>query len=312
MYHTPVLLEESLDGLNIRVGIYIDFTFGGGGHSAGILERMKRGRLIAFDRDPEAGQNKIKDTRLLFVKGNFRYARNYLRYYGIEYIDGALADLGVSSHQFDVPARGFSFRHDTGLDMRMNQESGKTAPDILHDYTESELTFLFRRYGEVKNAPRLAALICASRKKQRLDTTASFLAAIEDCIPAKNRQKYLARVFQALRMEVNGEMDALAALLGGLPGFMKQGARLVVITYHSLEDRMVKNYMRSGNVEGRISKDFYGNTLSLFRPVNRNIIIAGEKELERNPRSRSAKLRIGERTAAETTGPKSRTEAGKE
>jgi 16S rRNA (cytosine1402-N4)-methyltransferase len=297
MYHRPVLLEESLDGLSIQEGgTYIDLTYGGGGHSAGILERLGNGRLIAFDQDPEAEDQTLKDKRLLFIRGNFRYAKNYLRFHGIKTIDGALADLGVSSHQFDVAERGFSFRYDSEMDMRMNQDSEVKAADILKNYSEGELRDLFRRYGEVKNASRLASVICSSRQTQKLDTTTGFLEAIAECIPEKNRQKYLARVFQALRIEVNQEMESLKEMMEGVSGYMRKGSRFVVITYHSLEDRIVKNYFRSGNMDGELKKDFYGNVESPFKPVNRNVILPGAEELEQNPRARSAKLRIAEKT----------------
>ena len=296
MYHRPVLLEESLNGLAIQKGgTYIDFTYGGGGHSAGILERLGKGLLIAFDQDPDAQDNAIKDERLLFIRGNFRYVRNYLHYHGITSVDGALADLGVSSHHFDEAERGFSFRHDSVIDMRMNPESGRTAADILNNYREDELRDLFRRFGEVKNAGKLASVICDSRREQKLETTKRFLEAIGACIPEKNSQKYLARVFQALRIEVNAELESLIEMLDGLSGFMPGGSRFAVITYHSLEDRIVKNYFRTGNAEGDIKKDFYGNVESPFRPVNRNVIQPSAQEVGENPRARSAKLRIAEK-----------------
>ena len=296
MYHRPVLLEESLIGLDIRKGgTYIDFTFGGGGHAAGILERLGKGRLIAFDQDPDAEENAMKDERLLFIRGNFRYVRNFLRFHGITSIDGALADLGVSSHHFDVAERGFSFRFDSNIDMRMNPESNKTGADVLNKYTEEKLRDLFRRYGEVKNAGKLASAICSSRRKHKLETTGQLLEAIEGCVPGKSKQKYLARVFQALRIEVNAELDSLDEMLEGVSGFMRKGSRFVVITYHSLEDRIVKNYFRTGNVNGVVKKDFYGNVESPFIPVNKNVIQPGAIEIEQNPRARSAKLRIAEK-----------------
>ena len=296
MYHRPVLLEESLDGLNIRKGgTYIDFTFGGGGHSAGILERLGNGRLVAFDQDPESEEKAIEDKRLLFIRGNFRYVRNYLRFHGIQSIDGALADLGVSSHQFDVAERGFSFRHDSKIDMRMNPESGNSAADVLQNYSQDRLRDLFRRYGEVRNAGKLASMISSRRREHKLETTGQLLDAIEACIPDKNRSKYLARVFQALRIEVNAELDSLKEMLEGVSHAMRTGSRLVVITYHSLEDRMVKNFFRTGNVAGELNKDFYGNVMSHLRPVNRNVIQPGDEEIRQNPRARSAKLRIAEK-----------------
>lgn len=296
MYHRPVLLEESLDGLGIQTGgTYIDFTFGGGGHSAGILERLGKGKLIAFDQDPDAERNAMKDRRLLFIRGNFRYVQNYLRFHGITSINGALADLGVSSHHFDVAERGFSFRFDSKIDMRMNPESVKTAADVLNQYPEEKLRDLFRRYGEVKNAGKLASVICFSRRQRKMEKTEHFLEAIRECIPERGNRKYLARVYQALRIEVNAELESLAEMLEGVSGFMRKGSRLAIISYHSLEDRMAKNYFRSGNVEGVLKKDFYGNVDRPFVPVNRSVIQPGEKEIEQNPRARSAKLRIAEK-----------------
>ncbi|MCK4852962.1 MAG: 16S rRNA (cytosine(1402)-N(4))-methyltransferase RsmH [Bacteroidales bacterium] len=296
MYHRPVLLEESLDGLNIQAGgTYLDFTYGGGGHSSAILERLGDGKLIAFDQDPDAEKNKIKDKRLLFIRGNFRYVRNYLRYYGITSIHGALADLGLSSHHIDVAERGFSFRFDSKIDMRMNPEAAKSAVDILNQYPEKALKILFFRYGELKNAGRLAGAVCKARSKQKIFTTGQFMEAIQDCIPVRGQQKYLAKVFQALRIEVNEELESLKQMLEQVVSFMNKGSRLVIITYNSLEDRMAKNFFRSGNVKGTIQKDFYGNIVSPFRQVNRKILQPGLEEIERNPRARSAKLRIAEK-----------------
>jgi 16S rRNA (cytosine1402-N4)-methyltransferase len=296
MYHNPVLLEESVKGLNVRRGgTYVDLTFGGGGHSAQILKTMGKGRLIAFDQDADAEGNLPDDERLLFIRGNFRYVKNYLRFHGIRQIDGALADLGVSSHHFDVEERGFSFRTDNTLDMRMNQDAEKTAGDVLNRYEQNDLRNLFYRYGEIRNAGCLANAVCTWRGQQELHTSGQFLDAIRDCIPVKNRQKYLARVFQALRIEVNDELRSLEEMLENITVFLSKGARLVMITYHSLEDRIVKNFFRSGNVEGKTEKDHYGNVLSPLKPVNRNVIIPGEEEIARNPRARSAKLRIAEK-----------------
>ncbi len=296
MYHRTVLLQESLNGLNVQEGgTYIDFTFGGGGHASGILEILGNGMLVAFDQDPDAGKNVPEDERLLFIRGNFRYVRNYLRFYGITSINGALADLGVSSHHIDVAERGFSFRRDSKIDMRMNPEASLTAEDILNDYPEGSLTDLFRRYGEIGNAEMLAGAVVSFRKQRRLETTGQLLEAIGNCLPGKNRQKYLAKVFQSLRIEVNAELDALSEMLEGVSGFMPGGSRFVVITYHSLEDRIVKNFFRTGNPEGELKKDFYGNVERPFRPVNRNVIQPGPQEIEMNPRARSAKLRIAEK-----------------
>lgn len=296
MYHRPVLLEESLNGLNIQQGgTYIDFTYGGGNHSKAILERLGEGRLIAFDQDPDAEKNMLRDERLLFVRGNFRYVRNYLRYYGIKSIHGALADLGVSSHHFDEAERGFSFRFDSKIDMRMNPEAAKSAMDILDQYPEEDLKTLFSRYGELKNSGRLAGAVCSARMRNKIITTGQFVEAIQDCIPVRGQQKYLAKVFQALRIEVNDELESLKQMLEQTVRFMNKGARFVILSYHSLEDRLVKHFFRTGNVEGTIEKDFYGNVVSPLRQVNRNIIQPGLEETEQNPRARSAKLRIAEK-----------------
>ena len=296
MYHRPVLLEESLNGLNIQQGgIYIDFTYGGGNHSKAILERLGEGRLIAFDQDPDAEKNLVRDERLLFVRGNFRYVRNYLRYYGIKSIHGALADLGVSSHHFDEAERGFSFRFDSKIDMRMNPDAAKSAMDILNQYPEEDLKTLFSRYGELKNSGRLAGAVCSARRRNKIITTGQFVEAIQDCIPHRGQQKYLAKVFQALRIEVNDELESLKQMLEQTVRFMNKGARLVILSYHSLEDRLVKHFFRTGNVEGTIEKDFYGNVVSPLRQVNRNIIQPGLEETKQNPRARSAKLRIAEK-----------------
>ena len=297
MYHRPVLLEESLDGLNIQQGgTYIDFTYGGGGHSKAILARLGRGRLIAFDQDPDVAENVIKDERLLFIRGNFRYVRNFLRYYGITSIHGALADLGVSSHHFDVAERGFSFRFDSNMDMRMNPEATKSAADILNQYSEEDLRTLFSTYGELKNAGRLAAGICAARGRREIGTTGQFVEAINECIPVRDRQKYLAKVFQALRIEVNDELGSLRQMLKQTIRFMNRGSRFVILSYQSLEDRLVKHFFRTGNFEGILRKDFYGHVVSPLRPVNRDVIRPGPEEREQNPRARSARLRIAEKT----------------
>jgi len=296
MYHRPVLLEESLNGLNIQEGgTYIDFTYGGGSHSKAILEQLGKGRLIAFDQDPDAVQNIIKDERLLFIRGNFRYVRNFLRYNGITSIHGALADLGVSSHHFDEAERGFSYRFDSKIDMRMNPEAEKSAMDILNQYPEDNLRILFSRYGELKNSSKLARAVCNARRRDKIITTGQFMEAIRECMPARGRQKYLAKVFQALRIEVNDELGSLKQMLEQTIRFMNRGARLVILSYHSLEDRLVKHFFRTGNIEGVIEKDFYGNLVSPLRQVNRGIIQPGPVETEQNPRARSAKLRIAEK-----------------
>ncbi|MDR1756002.1 MAG: 16S rRNA (cytosine(1402)-N(4))-methyltransferase RsmH [Culturomica sp.] len=293
-YHVPVLLKESVDGLNIRPGgVYLDLTFGGGGHSREILRRMKGGKLVAFDRDEDALANLPDDERFLFVNHNFKYLRHFLRYYGITEVDGILADLGVSSHEFDEAGRGFSFRFDAELDMRMDRRSRLKASDILNSYEEGELRELFRQYGEVENAGRLAAQVVKGRAEKPLVTVADFHSVIEPCIPKAKEKKYLAQVYQALRIEVNGELDALKEMLQRAESVLRPGGRLSVITYHSLEDRIVKNFFKAGNVEGKIEKDpVYGHESKGFDLVNRKVITPSDEEILRNPRARSAKLRI--------------------
>lgn len=296
-YHVPVLLQESIDGLNIKSdGIYVDVTFGGGGHSREILSRLgKNGHLYSFDQDADAEKNIIADDRFTFVRSNFRYLRNWMRYYGVEAIDGLLADLGVSSHHFDDETRGFSFRFDAPLDMRMNKRAGKTAADIVNEYDEAKLADVFFLYGELKNSRRIANAIAAYRQQKRIETTGDLMAATEKMMRTEKEKKDLARLFQALRIEVNHEMDALRDMLNSASQLLKNGGRLSVITYHSLEDRIVKNVMKAGNAEGKIEKDFFGRVSSPFRLVNNKVIIPQEDELQNNPRSRSAKLRIAER-----------------
>ena len=296
-YHVPVLLQESIDGLNIKSdGIYVDVTFGGGGHSREILSRLgKNGHLYSFDQDADAEKNIIADDRFTFVRSNFRYLRNWMRYYGVEAIDGLLADLGVSSHHFDDETRGFSFRFDAPLDMRMNKRAGKTAADIVNEYDEAKLADVFFLYGELKNSRRIANAIAAYRQQKRIETTGDLMAATEKMMRTEKEKKDLARLFQALRIEVNHEMDALRDMLNSASQLLKSGGRLSVITYHSLEDRIVKNVMKAGNAEGKIEKDFFGRVSSPFRLVNNKVIRPQEDELQNNPRSRSAKLRIAER-----------------
>lgn len=296
-YHVPVLLQESIDGLNIKSdGIYVDVTFGGGGHSREILSRLgKNGHLYSFDQDADAEKNIIADDRFTFVRSNFRYLRNWMRYYGVETIDGLLADLGVSSHHFDDETRGFSFRFDAPLDMRMNKRAGKTAADIVNEYDEAKLADVFFLYGELKNSRRIANAITAYRQQKRIETTGDLMAATEKLMRTEKEKKDLARLFQALRIEVNHEMDALRDMLNSASQLLKNGGRLSVITYHSLEDRIVKNVMKAGNAEGKIEKDFFGRVSSPFRLVNNKVITPQEDELQNNPRSRSAKLRIAER-----------------
>ena len=295
-YHQPVLLKECVEGLNIRPdGIYVDLTYGGGGHSREILKSLKTGRLIAFDQDAEAESNAMKDDKFLFIRGNFRFVKNWLHFHGIQMIDGALADLGVSSWHLDQPERGFSFRFNSILDMRMNSDASLTAREILNKYSSENLEEIFRRYGELGNAARLSSSIIKHRKDSPVNNVDDLLRAVKDSLPVRNQQKFLAKIFQALRIEVNDEINALSEMLEQITGLLKTSARFCVITYHSLEDRLVKNLFRSGNLEGELEKDFYGNPRLLYHQVNRNVITAGEKELKKNPRARSAKLRIGEK-----------------
>lgn len=292
-----MLLEESVDGLDIKPGgIYLDVTFGGGGHSKEILRRLDaEGRLFGFDQDEDAEKNIVDDERFTFVRSNFRYLRNWMRYYGVEQIDGLLADLGVSSHHFDDETRGFSFRFDAPLDMRMNKRDGKTAADVLNDYSEEQLSDIFYIYGELKNARRIAAAIVQARSEKRLETTGDLMKTTEKCFQREREKKEMAKMFQALRIEVNHEMDALKDMLYAACDLLREGGHLSVITYHSLEDRMVKNMMKAGNVEGKVEQDFFGRTDSPLRQIGSKVIVPSEEEQQRNPRSRSAKLRIAER-----------------
>ena len=296
-YHVPVLLGESIDGLNIKAGgIYVDVTFGGGGHSREIVARLTGGaHLYSFDQDADAELNIINDDRFTFVRSNFRYIKNWMRYHGVEKIDGLLADLGVSSHHFDDETRGFSFRFDAPLDMRMNKRAGATAADIVNTYDEQRLADIFYLYGELKNARRIAAALVKARGEQKIDTTNQFMKAVEKLFKQEREKKEMAKLFQALRIEVNHEMDALRDMLHGAIDLLAPGGRLSVITYHSLEDRMVKNIMKTGNIEGKMKQDFFGRIETPFRLVNNKVIVPSDEEQERNPRSRSAKLRIAER-----------------
>lgn len=295
-YHTPVLLDESVSALAIKDGgIYVDVTFGGGGHSRDILSRMgKNSRLIAFDRDTDALNNAPKDDRLILIHNNFRFLQNHIRFNGFDKVDGILADLGVSSHQFDTGERGFSFRFDAKLDMRMNRLSNKTAADILNSYSIEELTRIFQNYGEVDNSGRAARLVCEFREKRGLETTTDLNEAVGPMLPKFAEHKFLAKIYQALRIEVNGEMRSLEGFLRDTIKVLKPGGRLSVITYHSLEDRMVKNFMKSGNIDGKVAKDFFGNTESPFKIIAKKPIIPSEEEIAANTRARSAKLRIAE------------------
>ena len=296
-YHVPVLLKESVDGMNICPnGTYVDVTFGGGGHSREILSRLEKdGRLLGFDQDEDAERNIVDDPRFIFVRSNFRYLHNFLRYHDIEKVDAILADLGVSSHHFDDSERGFSFRFDGALDMRMNKRAGLTAADVVNTYAEERLADIFYLYGELKNSRKLASVIVKARANGQIKTIGEFLEIIKPLFGREREKKELAKVFQALRIEVNQEMEALKEMLTAATEALKPGGRLVVITYHSLEDRMVKNIMKTGNVEGKTTQDFFGNLQTPFKLVNNKVIVPDEEEIERNPRSRGAKLRIAEK-----------------
>ena len=297
-YHVPVLLKESVDGLDIVPdGIYVDVTFGGGGHSREILSRLgENGHLYSFDQDEDAEKNILNDNRFTFVRSNFRYLRNWMRYYGIEQIDGLLADLGVSSHHFDDETRGFSFRFDAPLDMRMNKRSGVTAAEILNNYDEEQLANIFYIYGELKNARKIATAIIKARGEKAIETTGDLMQITENLFMRERVKKETAKLFQALRIEVNQEMEALKEMLYGAQEVLRGGGRLSVITYHSLEDRIVKNIIKAGNVEGKVKQDFFGRTEAPFRQISNKVIIPNEEEQLCNPRSRSAKLRIAEKS----------------
>lgn len=298
VYHIPVLLKESVDGLDINPdGVYVDVTFGGGGHSREILSRLgDNGHLFSFDQDADTENNIVDDPRFTFVHSNFRWLSNWMRYYDIEHIDGLLADLGVSSHHFDDAERGFSFRYDAPLDMRMNREGGKTAADIVNDDTEEHLADIFYLYGELRRSRQIAAAIVKARQRKPILTTQDFLQVVDPLFRREKEKKDMARLFQALRIEVNHEMQALSEMLTSATRLLAKGGRLSVITYHSLEDRMVKNIMKSGNVNGKVEEDpVYGRKASPYDLVNNKVIVPSDEEVERNPRSRSAKLRIAEK-----------------
>ena len=301
-YHIPVLLQECIDGLSIRPdGVYVDVTFGGGGHSRAILSALgEKGHLYGFDQDSDAINNVPVDSRFTFVHSNFRYLKNWMRYHGVEQLDGLLADLGVSSHHFDEAGRGFSFRQDGPLDMRMNRQASLSAKDVIQTYNEKQLAQIFYLYGELRNARQLAAAIVRNRNIQPINTIDDFIKVVNPLMGKSREKKDLAKVFQALRIEVNHELEALCEMLGSAIELLKPGGRLVVLTYHSLEDRIVKNFMRAGNVDGKADKDFYGNLLSPLKPVHNKVILPDAAEEERNPRSRSAKLRIAERLNIES------------
>lgn len=297
VYHVPVLLRESVDGLNIQPnGIYVDVTFGGGGHSREILNRLKGGKLIVFDQDEDAYANRPNDDRLIFVRHNFRYLKNFLTYLGIDKVDGVLGDLGVSSHHFDTAERGFSFRFEGKLDMRMNYSAGITAADVLNTYNDIDLMRIFRLYGEVDSPGKMVREIVSVRETKPFETIEDLKAAAVKFVPSRDQTKQLAKVFQALRIEVNHEMAALTDMLHQCSDVVKEGGRISIISYHSLEDRLVKNFIKTGNCEEvEVEKDFYGNILAPFKAVNRKLIIPTDAEIEINSRARSAKLRIAER-----------------
>ncbi|MEA4950559.1 MAG: 16S rRNA (cytosine(1402)-N(4))-methyltransferase RsmH, partial [Petrimonas sp.] len=295
--HIPALLQESVGGLNIRPdGIYVDVTFGGGGHSKEILKRLgENGRLLAFDQDEDAYQNNIQDPRFTFVKSNFRFLKNFLRYHQIDGVDGILADLGVSSHHFDDSDRGFSFRLPGDLDMRMNRLSRRTAADVLNEYPEEKLADIFFFYGELKSARKIATAVSAYRRSRRIDTVSDFLEVMKPFAFREKENKTLAQAFQALRIEVNDELEALEEMLFQGLEMLKPGGRFSVISYHSLEDRLVKSFFKTGNFQGHVNKDFFGNWETPFELINKKVIVPTEEEQADNPRSRSAKLRIAEK-----------------
>ena len=296
-YHTPVLLEEAIELLDIKEdGIYADLTFGGGGHSRRILESLgKNGRLYSFDQDSDTKANAPDDSRFNYVESNFRFLRSALRLRGVTEIDGILADLGVSSHHFDALPRGFSFRGEAPLDMRMNQRGGETAADVVNNRTEEQLATILSQYGELDTTWKIAACIARARAVKPITTTAELVAAVAPCTPKKDESKFLTKLFQALRIEVNGEMEALKMALEQSLTVLKPGGRLVVISYHSLEDRIVKNFIRSGNTEGKIEKDFFGRSTTPWTIITRKAVVPSDKEIAENPRSRSAKMRAAEK-----------------
>lgn len=297
VYHIPALLKETIQGLDIKPdGIYVDVTFGGGGHSRAIVDELSTaGHLYGFDQDADARQNAIDDSRFTFVYSNFKFLRNFLRYYNVDGVDGILADLGVSFHHFDDPERGFSFRWEGPLDMRMNRNAARSAAWYVNNWSEEQLADAFYLYGELKNARRFATAIVKARNEAPIETVEALLAAVNPLINPKKEKKELAQVFQALRIVVNGEIEALSAFLQQSLEVLKPGGRLVIITYHSLEDRLVKNFMRAGNLEGKVEQDFYGRRMSPLKLLTSKPIVASEEEVERNPRARSAKLRIAEK-----------------
>lgn len=296
-YHTPVLLQSCIDALNIKEGgNWVDVTFGGGGHSRAMLQAMHgSGHLYSFDQDTDTFNNRPTDSNFTLIYSNFRFLKNWMRYYGVTHIDGLLADLGVSSHHFDDPTRGFSFRGDGPLDMRMNSKAVLTASQVVNTYSEEQLAHIFYIYGELHNSRQIANAIVRERSKHEIWTVNEFLDTVERTTNITRRKKDLAKIFQALRIEVNHEMDALKEMLMGAVQLLKPGGRLVVLTYHSLEDRMVKNIIKTGNIEGKINQDFYGNVIKPLKAVNNKVIVPSDEEQQNNPRSRSAKLRVAEK-----------------
>ena len=297
VYHIPALLDACMAGLAVQPdGTYVDVTFGGGGHSRAILERLgDKGRLYAFDQDEDACVNRIEDNRFTFVRSNFRFLKNFMRYYDVDSIDGLLADLGVSFHQFDASERGFSFRFDGALDMRMNRRARTTAADIIESYTQEQLSDIFYLYGELRSARKIAGAVVSARRVQKIDTTTRLVEVVSPYIDKRQEKKELAQLFQALRIEVNQEMEALRRMLLSACELVRPGGRIAILTYHSLEDRLVKNFFKTGNFEGRVEKDFFGRIESPLRPVNNKVIVPDDDEVIRNPRARSAKLRIAEK-----------------
>ena len=297
VYHIPALLDACMAGLAVQPdGTYVDVTFGGGGHSRAILERLgDKGRLYAFDQDEDACVNRIEDNRFTFVRSNFRFLKNFMRYYDVDSIDGLLADLGVSFHHFDASERGFSFRFNGALDMRMNRRARTTAADIIESYTQEQLSDIFYLYGELRSARKIAGAVVSARRVQKIDTTTRLVEVVSPYIDKRQEKKELAQLFQALRIEVNQEMEALRRMLLSACELVRPGGRIAILTYHSLEDRLVKNFFKTGNFEGRVEKDFFGRIESPLRPVNNKVIVPDDDEVIRNPRARSAKLRIAEK-----------------
>mgnify|MGYP006123549487 FL=1 len=296
-YHSPVLLNECIEGLNIKpTGIYVDVTFGGGGHSKEIMKHLDGGKLFAFDQDADAYENNLQQDGFKLIDANFRYLRNFLRMEGVKKVDGILADLGVSSHQFDVAERGFSTRFEGELDMRMNPKSDLSAKEIVNDYSEENLANVLYKYGELKNSRRIAKEIVNARQVEKINTTAELIIVVANIVPEKYRNQFLARIFQAIRIEVNDEIVALEEMLLSAVDMLNPGGRLVVLSYHSLEDRLVKNLMKKGNLEGNAEKDFFGNPIKDLKEINRKVIVATADEIKQNSRARSAKLRIAEKS----------------